>query len=165
MKTNIVLTGLMGVGKTTLGKRLAEITSMLFIDLDEEIEKLYGPIKNLFEKGETYFRDIESRTAESFSKKDSLIISTGGGIVLRASNMAALSENSLIFYLKRPIEDIVGTVDPSNRPLLKNGTDILYRLQEEREPLYQKYCDHSIDASDIEQAVNAIMLFRKNKQS
>ncbi len=156
MKSNIVLIGMMGSGKTTLGGRLSEVLSMPFIDVDQEIEKHYGSINKLFEKGEEHFRAIESEMVKNLSMKDRVIISTGGGIVLRHQNMEVLKATGLVFYLVRPIEDIIQTVDASNRPLLKNGTDVLYRLEKERGPLYLKYSDHIIDASQPDKALLTI---------
>lgn len=163
MKRNIVLIGMMGSGKTTLGRRLAEVLDMPFVDVDEEIEKRHGTIRKLFEeKGEAYFRAIESEMVKTLVQKEHIVISTGGGVVLRPQNMEALKATGLVFYLVRPIEDILRTVDVSNRPLLKNGTDVLFRLLEERDPLYRKYSDYVIDNTDMEKAVSAIAEIWKN---
>lgn len=156
MKRNIVLIGLMGCGKTTVGKRLSKLLDMPLIDVDEEIERHYGPIKNLFEKGEEHFRSLESQRVESLSKQENVVISTGGGVVLRASNMEALKSTGMIFYLNRPLEEILQTVNPCNRPLLKDGVDVLYKLKREREPLYLQYSDHIIEASDMDHAISTI---------
>ena len=156
MKSNIVLIGLMGCGKTTIGKSLSNLLEMPFVDVDEEIEKQYGPIKKIFEKGEDYFRDLESFEVESLSHLENTVISTGGGVVLRPSNMEVLRGTGTIFYLNRPLKDILKTVDPSNRPLLKDGKEALYKLHSEREPLYLHYSDHVIEASNLKQAVSAI---------
>ena len=157
MKKNIVLTGLMGSGKTTIGKVLSDALNLPFIDVDEEIEKQYGPISKIFEMGEEHFRNIETKVILNISTIENIVISTGGGVVLREENITALSRNGLIFYLERPIEEILLTLDTSNRPLLKNGTDVLYRIKSDREPLYHKFCDHIIDASNIDKAVSTII--------
>ncbi|MCX7774319.1 MAG: shikimate kinase [Clostridia bacterium] len=163
MKTNLVLIGLMGCGKTTIGKRLAAELLMPFIDMDEVIEQRYGSIKSLFAQGEEHFRAIETKIAYELSAKDGIIISTGGGVVLREENMVALKQKGLVFYLNRPVEDIIRTVDPSNRPLLQGGNEVLYKLEAERRPLYGRYCDHVIDSSDLEHAIQAIMGQWRNK--
>ena len=156
MKTNIVLIGLMGAGKTTIGKTLSALLDMPFTDSDENIEKTYGNISDLFSKGEDYFRNIETKMIQSMATLDGVIMSTGGGVILRPENMKALKEKGVIFYIKRSVEDILKTVEAETRPLLKNNPDALYRNSEEREFLYNKYCDYVIDGSDIEKAAKTI---------
>lgn len=155
-KNNIVLIGLMGSGKSTIGKRLSEMLGMPFTDVDEYIERHYGTIKSLFEKGESHFRNIESLAIEALSKKSGIIISTGGGVVLRQSNMDALKSNGVVFYLERPIEEIIRTIAPAGRPLLKNGTQALYAINRIREPLYLKYGDYRIRTGDIDGTASEI---------
>lgn len=157
MKTNIVLIGLTGCGKSTIGKKLSSILNMPFFDTDKYIEEHYGSIESLFKKGEEHFRDIESEAVEIISKRSNAIISTGGGVVLRRENMEALKNNGIVFYLVRPLEEIIRTLDTGTRPLLKNGTEALYKLHEQRKGLYMLYSDHIIDASDIDKAVNEII--------
>lgn len=156
MKTNIILIGLMGVGKTTIGKKLASVLDMSFTDSDENIERSFGKISDLFLEGEQHFRDLESKMIRCLSSLDNIIMSTGGGVVLRPENMEALSRKGIIFYLKRSVEDIIKAVDTKDRPLIKDNPEALYRLFEEREPLYKKYCDYAIDATDIKNAVLSI---------
>ncbi|NLX64434.1 MAG: shikimate kinase [Clostridiaceae bacterium] len=156
MKTNIVLIGLMGAGKTTIGKKLAELLTMPFTDSDENIEKRYGSINDLFRKGEEYFRNIESKVIQSMAVLDGVIMSTGGGVVLRPENMEVLKKKGVIFYIKRPVDEILKTVETDTRPLLKNNPEALYKISEQREHLYQKYCDYVIDGTDIEKAVKTI---------
>ena len=83
MKTNIVLTGFMGTGKTTTGKRIAQKLNMKFVDIDELIEQQQNlTISQIFtEHGEAYFRDIESKAVQQISMQDHLVIATGGGVV------------------------------------------------------------------------------------
>jgi len=156
MKTNIVLIGLMGAGKTSIGKRLAAILNMPFTDSDENIEKRYGSINDLFKAGEEYFRDIESKMIQSMAAMDGVIMSTGGGVVLRPENMEALKEKGVIFYIKRPVKEILKSVETDIRPLLKNNPEALYKISEEREHLYHKYSDYIIDGTDVEKAVKTI---------
>ncbi len=156
MKTNIVLIGLMGAGKTTIGKKLAALLDMPFTDSDENIEKTYGNISDLFSKGEDYFRNLETKMILSMGTLDGVIMSTGGGVVLRPENMKTLKEKGIIFYIKRSVDDILKTVETDTRPLLKNNPEALYRISEEREYLYNKYCDYVIDGSDIKKAVKTI---------
>ncbi len=156
MKTNIVLIGLMGVGKTTIGKRLSSVLDMSFTDSDENIEKSFGKISDLFLEGEQKFRDCESKIIRCLSSLENIIISTGGGVVLRPENMEALRRKGVIFYLKRPIEDILLSVNTKVRPLIKDNPEALYQLLEERDPLYSKYCDYVINTTDIKSAVLSI---------
>ena len=93
---------------------------------------------------------------QSMATLDGVIMSTGGGVILRPENMKALKEKGVIFYIKRSVEDILKTVEAETRPLLKNNPDALYRISEEREFLYNKYCDYVIDGSDIEKAAKTI---------
>lgn len=157
---NIVLIGMSGSGKTTIGERLAEKLSMKFADTDEMIEKKEGrKIKDIFaEKGETYFRDLETEIAISASKIDGYIISTGGGMVLRDRNMQCLKENSVIIYIKRSVESIRKTMDASNRPLLKSGLAKLNEMEKERSPIYEKYADLIVlNEAEPEKAINEII--------
>ncbi len=164
MKTNIVLIGLMGCGKTTIGRKLSHLLNTSFIDVDDDIEQHYGSIKNLFEKGEEYFRDLESQRVESLSMRENTVIATGGGVVLRPSNMDALKKNGIVFYLKRSLDEIIETLDPSNRPLLSKGTEVLYQIEKEREPLYLLYSDYVIDSSDIDKAISSISAIFKGSK-
>ena len=157
MKTNIVLIGLTGCGKTTVGRNLSQKLKMDFIDTDEDIIEHYGSIKSLFEKGEEYFRDIESLRVKILSQNSNKVISTGGGVVLRPFNMSALRNNGIVFYLIRPLEEIIATVDPTDRPLLKDGVGALVQLHKEREHLYLQYSDYVIKSSNIDQAASEII--------
>lgn len=156
MKTNIVLIGLSGAGKTTIGKHLSAALDMPFTDSDENIEKTYGRISDLFLKGEEYFRDLESKMILSLSSLDGVIISTGGGVVIRPANMEALKKKGVIFYISRSVEDILKSLDTNNRPLLKKNPESLYRLYDERDPLYGEYCDYRVDSTDMKNAIRTI---------
>lgn len=156
MKTNIVLTGLSGAGKTTIGKHLSALLDMPFTDSDENIEKSHGKISDLFLKGEAHFRELESKMILSLSALDGVIISTGGGVILNPANIEALRQRGVIFYIKRSVEDILKSIDIHSRPLVKNNPDSLYKLYEERKDLYEKYCDYTIDAGDMQKAIRTI---------
>lgn len=117
----IALTGFMGVGKTTSGKQFAELTGYRFIDSDDEIEKQEGmKISQIFaEKGEEYFRKVETEFLKSLSKEKNILLSCGGGMVKTAENRKLLRENFLNLWLYAPVEYCLDGLDISNRPLLQ----------------------------------------------
>jgi shikimate kinase len=129
---NIVLTGFMGTGKTSVSRELARMLGMKLIDADEEIEKNQNmPISEIFRLfGEPRFREIETETLRRLAKEDRVIISTGGGAVLREENMQALSENGMVFCLSASPETVYErTRHTNNRPLL-NVEDPLAKIRE-----------------------------------
>ncbi|HEY8499534.1 MAG TPA: shikimate kinase, partial [Clostridia bacterium] len=157
-RKNIVLTGIMGCGKTTIGRMLAEKLSIEFIDLDQYIEQKWGGITELFKKGEEYFRNIESKAVAEVSEKEGAVIATGGGVVKRNENIAALKRNGIIFFIDRPLEDILSDVDISDRPLLKEGKEKLIQIFSERYNLYINTCDVRIkNTGDIQSVGDEII--------
>lgn len=140
---NIVLIGMPGCGKSTLGKLLAEQLGKTFVDMDAVIEEKAGmPIPEIFEKfGEAHFRDIESEVAAELGKEHRQVIATGGGVILRSENMKSLSQNSRIIFIKRPLEKLA----TKGRPLSKD-LNALKTMYEQRLPLYNKYSQLTITA-------------------
>lgn len=117
----IVLVGFMGVGKTSIGKVLSKRLNLDFFDTDIEIEKEYGSIENIFESfGEDYFRNLETKVLNSIIKKDNLVISTGGGVVIRNSDV--LKNLEKVVLLDSTVENIYNNIknDTKKRPLLKD---------------------------------------------
>lgn len=154
---NIVLIGIMGCGKTTVGEQLGNDLNWPFLDVDSRIEREYGPIPDLFIKGEDCFRVAEAQVISECASLHGHVISTGGGVVLRESNMLLLKQNGILFFIDRPIDHIASSIDASRRPLLRNGTNILYDLYEKRLPLYLSYADYHILASgDVQFSVDRI---------
>ncbi len=140
---NIVLTGFMGTGKTAVGRELSEMLNMRLVDVDAEIEDSQKmTINDIFSiYGEKYFRDLETGMIKRFSGEKNIIISTGGGAVLREENMGALRENSIIFCLNASPETIlIRTSRNSDRPLLKVEKPIekIKELLNYRKPFYEK---------------------------
>lgn len=140
-KQNIVLIGMPGSGKSTIGRLLSEMTGRSFIDTDDMITESYGVISDIFSNhGEAYFRDIESEKVKEASKRSGFIIATGGGAILRKENVDALGQNGVIFFLNRPLEDIMPT---SDRPL-SSDFDALKKRFDERYDKYKAAGDYEI---------------------
>lgn len=141
LKDKIVLIGMPGCGKTTIGRLLAKELNYNFYDMDKYIEDIYGKsIKELFEESEEIFRDFESKACHELSYKKRAIISSGGGVIKRKKNMDLFLEESIIIFIDRPLENIIEDVDTETRPLLSDGKERLYNLLEERYDLYNEYC-------------------------
>lgn len=152
---NIVLVGMPGCGKSTIGKLVAEKLGRKFIDTDEEIVKKDGRIiPDIFkENGEQFFRDVETEVIKDFGKQLSQVISTGGGSILRKENRNALSQNATVVYLKRDLYSF----DFGDRPLLKSKEDI-DRLYKERKPIYEEIADvESEVGADLDENVRRVI--------
>ena len=128
-KENIVLTGMPGCGKTTVGQLLAEKMGRRFIDTDTLVEEKTGlsPAQIIAKQGEAAFRELESAVVRELSAKTGLVIATGGGAVLRQENVAALKQNGRIFFLDRPVEQLLPTDD---RPLSSTKESLQKRFAE-----------------------------------
>lgn len=137
----IMLIGFMGTGKTTVGRALAEKLGMTQVDMDASIEQREGcTIADLFrDKGEQYFRDVESLVLAELLQQDKLVITTGGGVVLRPANRELMMQHGLVIALDASEEEIVKRVknDP-DRPLLAGDpAERVRSLKQERAGLYQ----------------------------
>lgn len=145
MKDKVVIIGMPGSGKTTIGKILSRELDLKFYDMDEYIqERTSKSILELFENGEDYFRNIETDMCRELSKEKNVLISTGGGVVKKKENIDALKKDALIIFLDRPVEKILEDVDVSKRPLLKDGKERVINLYNERYELYKKYADEIV---------------------
>ena len=156
---NIILIGIMGSGKTTFGKILSQKTGHEMIDLDDYLVNRFNmSIPDMFAISEDYFSNNETTCCQEVSELEGKIISTGGGVIKRPENMTYLKKNGVVFYIDRPIEDIVKDVDPSGRPLLKDGPDKLYALDKERRDKYMSSCDyHIINDGSLEKVIDTIL--------
>lgn len=134
-KQNLVLIGMPGCGKTTVGKALAEQTGFTFVDTDQEIVRAENrTIPEIFATdGETYFRQVEAAVIRQVAARQGCVIATGGGAVLNPENMALLRENGRIYFLDRSLELLCAT---SDRPLSSDRTALEQRYRER----YERYC-------------------------
>ena len=154
-KRNIVLSGMPASGKSTVGKIVAENLGRELIDTDRLIVERYGDIPTIFrEKGERYFRDLESEVIKEVSALSGKVISLGGGAVLRAENVAALRQNGAIFFIDRSPEYLIPTDD---RPLADKKEKIM-RLYKKRIDTYMNTADFIIDGDcDPEDVADSII--------
>ena len=153
---NLVLTGMPGSGKSTIGKILAERLGRTFVDTDALIvEREKREISDIFKTdGEKYFRNVEKEVIESLSSAKNSIISTGGGAVLNEENVKNLMANGTVFFLDRNPDDLIPT---SDRPLADEKAKIM-KLYEERLPIYNSACDVKIIVDKgIEETVNEVL--------
>ncbi|MBR6187084.1 MAG: shikimate dehydrogenase [Clostridia bacterium] len=145
---NLILIGMPGSGKTSLGRAAAEKLGRPFVDLDQEIEKRHGPIPDIFKQyGEAKFREWETEAVLEFGKQSGLVISTGGGAVTRGDNVRALCQNGVIGWIRRPVTEL----STEGRPL-SQGLEALQKMEEERAPLYAACADFSLENRDTLEA-------------
>lgn len=162
---NIYLVGMMGAGKTTVGKMLAKKLGRTFIDSDHEIEKRCGvSIPTIFEmEGEEGFRKREAAVIDDLTMQRDLVLATGGGAVLLPENRVHLHERGCVVYLRAtPHELWLRTRHDKGRPLLNNDNPkaTLEKLFAVRDPLYRETAHHIVDTGkpSVSQLVNAMMM-------
>ena len=149
-RQNLVLIGMPGCGKTTIGTAAAKALEHRFVDTDAVITERYGSVPDIIRnKGEAHFRDIEEEVIAELSAQNGLVIATGGGAVLRQSNADALRLNGKTVFLDRKLENITPTDD---RPLSSNR-EALQKLYETRYPIYKSVADIIIDANGTAEQV------------
>lgn len=135
-KENIILIGMPGVGKTTVGKALGEEMGRTCVDVDHELEKEIGDISTyITEQGEAAFREKEAEMIAKFGTQTGLIISTGGGCVTVPKNFAHLRQNGRIYQLTQPVENL----STSGRVLSSGGIERLRELEATRTPMYESF--------------------------
>jgi shikimate kinase len=161
-RNTIILVGFMGTGKTTIGRALAAKLKMPQVDLDEEIVRHEGePIPVIFEqKGEQYFRDLESTLLLRLMSEEGKVVTTGGGAVLRPENVRAMLENGTVVALTASEEELVRRLSAdSSRPLLAGGVaQRVKTLLEQRAGVYD-FAPIQIDTTGktVEQIVSEIL--------
>ena len=163
MGKNLTLTGMMGVGKSTIGKNLAKRLDYKFVDVDKIIEAEEGlSINSIFKtKSESYFRKIENDITLSELKKESTVIALGGGAFLNNSIRRNAKKLSVSFWLDVPIQELIRRLKKSNqRPLLfkKNITDTVKKIYFDRKKTYNE-ADFKIKCSSLksDQIVSKIL--------
>ena len=154
-KKNIYLIGLMGAGKTTIGRMLAKSLGLPFYDSDKAIEDITGvDIATIFEfEGEKGFRLRENKMVKELVELDEIVLATGGGVILNEENRVRLKENGFVVYLQCSIDRIVDrTSRNSQRPLLNvdNPREKIQALIDERESLYLSCADFVIDSGQMQ---------------
>jgi len=158
---NLILVGLMGCGKTTMGKALARQLGKAFVDSDEEIQKRTGvTITHIFDvEGEAGFRQREMAVIGDLVARENMVLATGGGAVLAEQNRELLQQNGIVIYLKAGVHDLwQRTRYDRNRPLLQtaNPHAKLTELFQQRDPLYQQVSDIVVHSG--KQSAHALML-------
>ncbi len=166
MKSSIALIGFMGVGKTAVGKALAEKLHRKFVEMDALIEQKAGkPIPEIFQQdGEIAFRELEIEVAKEVSQGKNQVIACGGGVVLNKINIDRLRRESVLVYLTASPEVILKRASSGGeeRPLLKTSdkAQVIQEMLSFRQPFYERAADITIDTSqmDIDAVVKQIII-------
>lgn len=149
---NIVLVGMSGSGKTTVSYALSELCGMERFDTDERIEQEYGIISEIFNShGEKFFRDIETEIVKYFSYMQGVIISTGGGCLLRQKNVDLLKKAGKIVYLRTSVNELDKRLEgDKSRPLLLGDIKVkLKKMFSVRDPIYSANADLIVDTDGL----------------
>jgi len=158
---NIVLVGMPGCGKSTVGKELAERLGRTFFDCDEEISKRGKTPSELIEQyGEEHMRDIESEVLSSLCKESSLVIATGGGAVTKERNLDIISQNATVVFIERPLKFL----STRGRPLSQGGIETLKKMYEIRYPLYKKIAHFTVTSQRTWQETATLIENELNKR-
>ena len=161
-KRNIVLCGFMGSGKTTIGRKLARLTGLEFVDADQYLEAKEGKkISDIFaEQGEAYFRDRETAYIQELAQRDGIVLSLGGGAVLRPENVTAVKETGILIHLDTPYFRILKNLSYSNtRPLLDKPDKQAEtrRLYNARKAIYHHAADVSVRSPKISEVLEKVV--------
>ncbi len=154
MKDNVILTGFMGTGKTSLGKMLATKLGRPFVDIDKKIEdETHLSIPKIFERfGEEHFRELERAAVKELSERRGLVIATGGGTIKDAENLRLLKNSGVMICLTTEPEEIFNrTARRGERPVLDGGGDerlaTIKKLLAERQKFYER-ADYTVDTTE-----------------
>lgn len=171
---NIVLIGMMGAGKTTVGELLAQRLGKQLVDMDRLIEAREGmSITEIFDsQGEGYFRSMEAGMAQALSLREDLIVACGGGLPGQEGPMSALKQTGWVIYLDRDAGEIFDSEDLSDRPLAQEGREAFVALAEERRAVYDRWADATIHdftspistAARVKEAVETLNSWEQGEQ-
>lgn len=145
----VFFVGFMGAGKTSVSRRLARLCGIASIDMDSYIERREGRrIRDIFaEDGEGHFRDLETQVLREMTQGDPVLVSCGGGVVLRPENRAILRDDGFVVFLKVQADEAKSRIsDPSTRPLLGDA-EAARKTNAERLPLYEEVANATVDTS------------------
>lgn len=144
---NIILTGMMGCGKTTCARAVAKALGRRAVDTDELVVQMAGmSISDIFLRhGEETMRDIETQVCRNLSQSENLVIATGGGLPLRQVNRELLRENGVVVFLNRDPGEVYDHSDMSGRPLGQAGREAFLQRFADREPIYREFAHVVID--------------------
>ncbi len=153
MKDNLILIGMMGCGKSTVGKLLAQKLGMEFVDTDQRIEEAAGcTVSTIFaQKGEAWFRDWEERISKELAGQKGLVISCGGGLPLRKECMEPLRASGSVVFLDRDGGDIYDNVNMEKRPLGQVSRDEFLERWRQRLPIYQSCAGYTVTSRETPQ--------------
>lgn len=157
---NIVLIGMMGCGKSTVGALLAQKLGLTLVDTDALIEEREGRrISEIFATdGEGYFRDQELGVSEELARKQDLVIACGGGLPMKPDCIGSLKYSGTVIWLRRDPGETYDTMDASGRPLAQQGREAFLERFAQREPVYRQWADAVIeDFSSPENTLKAVL--------
>ena len=148
---NLILIGMMGCGKSTVGRLAAEKLGLAFVDTDERIERASGrTIPEIFaSEGEEGFRARELDVSRALAREGGLVIACGGGLPTRAEAIAALKASGVVFWLSREPAVIYDTVSMARRPLGQGGKEAFLERFRQREPIYRRWADYIIEGHTL----------------
>lgn len=163
---NLILVGMMGSGKTTIGRALAKHLGKVFVDSDEQIQQCTGvTVTHIFDvEGEAGFRQREAAVIGNLVERDNMVLATGGGVVLAEQSRELLKQNGIVIYLKASVHDLwQRTRHDRSRPLLQavDPRAKLTELHHQRDPLYQEVADIVVQTG--RQSAHALMLTLANE--
>jgi shikimate kinase len=164
-RRNVLLTGFMGTGKTSVGAELAERLGYEFVDTDAVIVERHGPITEIFAtRGEAEFRRIEGEVASELSQRSGLVISTGGRMLVDPDNATALSATGRVICLTASVATVLARVAPDGvvrgRPMLEGHPDLAARITDllaERAPAYARFEQVATDGLTVSQVCDVIL--------
>ena len=148
---NIILIGMMGCGKSTVGRLTAEKLGMALVDTDERIQRDTGrAIPEIFaSEGEAGFRDLELAVSRELAREQGLVIACGGGLPTRPDAIAALASSGPVFWINRDPGVIYDTVSMAHRPLGQGGKAEFLERFRRREPIYRRWADYIIEGHTL----------------